>query len=170
MINVIDEKSAKLFELFESLGIPYQNHFHEPAFTVDQARHLYDEIPGGHCKSLFLKNKKNEYLMVIIHCNDKLDIKAFSKLLGKGSLSFASHDRLKEILSLKPGSVTPFAVINDVLNSVQVVLDQKLLNFKLLNYHPLRNDITTTISSKDLLKFLSYTNHEAKVLHVPLQN
>lgn len=169
MNKVIDSKTKYLLAIFDDLNILYQNYFHEPAYTVDQARHLHDEIPGGHCKSLFLKNKKNEYFMVVMYCDDKVDLKALSKILDKGALSFASHNRLMEILDLEPGSVTPFAVINDVNGSVQVILDKKLLEYEMLNYHPLRNDITTTISSKDLLKFLEHTHHEAKPLQIPLQ-
>jgi Ala-tRNA(Pro) deacylase len=33
-----------------------------------------------------------------------------------------------------------------------------------LNYHPLKNDATTTIRSSDLLRFISYLGHEPIVI------
>lgn len=167
MAEIRDEKVSKLLALLEALGIPYRNHFHEPAFTVEESRHLQDEIPGGHCKSLLLKTKKEDYFLVVMEGDDRLDIKVLSHSLGKGALSFASPENLKALLNIDPGHVTPFAVIYDTDFLVQVIVQEKLLDYELLNYHPLRNDITTTIASQDLIKFLKHHNHEPEIIEVP---
>ena len=53
---------------FRSLGIETRTREHPPVFTVDEARALRGQIPGGHCKNLFLKDEKGstaiEYAMI----------------------------------------------------------------------------------------------------------
>ena len=60
-----------------------------------------------------------------------------------------------------PGSVTPFAAINDTAGRVTVVLDAAMMAHDLLNFHPLVNTVTTTISREGLIKFLEATGHRA---------
>jgi Ala-tRNA(Pro) deacylase len=62
-----------------------------------------------------------------------------------------------------PGSVTPFAVINDKDQRVTVVLDAALMSHATLNFHPLVNSGTTTISREGLLKFLESTGHLPRI-------
>jgi Ala-tRNA(Pro) deacylase len=58
--------------------------------------------------------------------------------------------------------VTPFSVINDKGLRVTVVLDAAMMAHALLNFHPLLNTATTTISREGLLKFLEATGHEPR--------
>ena len=165
----LDEKTKIFLCKLDALAIAYKNYFHEPAYTVEGSRHLHDKIPGGHSKSLFLKTKKNNnYFLVVMHCDDKVNLKKLSQEIGKGSLSFASPESLKDILDLEPGSVTPFGVINDHERQVTVVLDRKLLKYEFVNFHPLRNDITTSLASNDLLVFLRAQNHEPIISDIPV--
>jgi Ala-tRNA(Pro) deacylase len=73
---------------------------------------------------------------------------------------------LTELLGLRPGSVTPFGVINDAEKRVRVVLDESLMRHDRLNFHPLENTATTTIARADLLTFLRHTGHEPRILAV----
>lgn len=168
MAVVFEKKIEELFALFSALNIAHTNHFHEPAFTVADSMHLHEDIPGGHGKSLFLKNKKNEYFLIVMYYDYKVNMKGLSQLLGKGALSFASPERLKVILDLEPGHVTPFAVFQDTQQQVGVYLDKKLLDYEVVNFHPLRNDITTTIKTDDLLRFLKHVHHEAQIIELPV--
>jgi len=84
--------------------------------------------------------------------------------LGSARLSFANADLMDRFLGVKPGSVTPFAVINDQACQVQIVLDAPMLDHDPLHYHPLTNEATTTISREDLLKFLRHSGHEPIII------
>ena len=53
-----------------------------------------------------------------------IDLKALGAAIGAGRVSFGSPDCLDQYLGVKPGSVTPFAAINDDKGEVQVVLDK----------------------------------------------
>jgi Ala-tRNA(Pro) deacylase len=70
---------------------------------------------------------------------------------------------MRELLGVEPGSVTPFAVINDTSHRVTVVLDAAMMANEVLNFHPLVNTGTTTISRDGLKKFLEATGHPPRI-------
>jgi len=151
----------ELVEFLARQGIRTKTYTHAPVFTVEESRRLRGDLPGGHCKSLFLKDKK-EHLFLVVALEDKrIDLKALRKTVGAHQgLSFASPERLKEVLGVTPGAVTPFAIFNDTDALVRVVLDRAMLRVSPLNYHPLSNDRTTAIAPEDLLVFLEKRAHE----------
>jgi Ala-tRNA(Pro) deacylase len=63
-------------------------------------------------------------------------------------------DILLEVFGVAPGSVTPFALINDTARRVRIILDAELLQSESVNLHPLRNDASTAIKTADLLLFI----------------
>ncbi|HIB22014.1 MAG TPA: hypothetical protein EYO32_11005 [Rhodospirillales bacterium] len=87
-----------------------------------------------------------------------------TKKLGSSQLSFAKPDLMKEVLGVEPGAVSPFTLLNASARNIKVVLDKKMMREKLLNYHPLRNDATTTITASDLLKFIYAMEHKPIIL------
>ncbi len=153
-----------LFSKLEELGIETRTIEHKPMFTVEDSIELRGDLPGGHCKSLFLKNKKGELWLVVMLEDKRLNIKALGSRLESGRLSFCSPERLWQYLGVIPGSVTPFSVINDLDRLVTVVLDQDMMKLSPLHYHPLRNDKTTVITPDDLIKFLSSEGYAPQVL------
>jgi len=93
-----------------------------------------------------------------------IELKSLHRRLGaSGRFSFGSAELMHELLGVEPGSVTPFAVINDKLLRVAVVLDAAMMAHEVLNFHPLRNTGTTTISRQGLLKFLEATGHTPRI-------
>jgi Ala-tRNA(Pro) deacylase len=73
---------------------------------------------------------------------------------------------MRELLGVEPGSVTPFAVMNDKTGRVTVILDAAMMAHEALNFHPLVNTGTTTISREGLLKFLEATGHRPRIAAV----
>ena len=157
---------SDLFRRQDELGIATETVRHPPVFTVDEARAHRGEIAGGHCKSLFLKDKSGALYLVVMLEEARLDMKGVQAKLGAGRLSFASPDLMRAVLGIEPGSVTPFAVINVSAAPVQVVLDAAMLRHARLNYHPLANAATTTIAAPDLLKFLRAQGHEPRIVEL----
>ena len=116
-------------------------------------------LPGGHCKSLFLRDKKGRQYLVVALEDRAIDLKALRAPLGAGNLSFASAERLWATLGVIPGAVTPFALINAAPDAapgaeLTVALDLGMLAHDPLNYHPLSNDATTAITPADLVRFI----------------
>jgi Ala-tRNA(Pro) deacylase len=159
---------ADLFVLFETLAIEARTYDHAPVFTVAESRAIKNEIPGGHSKNLFLKDKKGRIFLVVAHAETRIDLKRLHETLGAaGRLSFGSAALLRDVLGVEPGSVTPFGVMNDRERRVSVVLDDKLMRHEPVNFHPLVNAATTGLSRADLLKFLKATGHEPRIMCLP---
>jgi Ala-tRNA(Pro) deacylase len=125
---------------------------------------LRGQIPGGHTKNLFLRDKKYELYLVVAEEDAAIDLKGLHRRLGaSGRFSFGSADLLREVLGVDPGAVTPFGAINDTQGRVTVVLDTALMAHDTLNFHPLVNTMTTSIKREDLVKFLRSTGHEPRI-------
>ena len=148
-----------LFFFLDRLGIAHPTVSHPPLFTVEQSQSLRGRIPGGHSKNLFLKDKTGRLFLLVLLEEARIDLKALPGLIGAGRLSFGSADLLREVLGVEPGSVTPFALINDQDRRVTPVLDEAMMTHEVLNYHPLLNTMTTSIHAGDLLKFVAATGH-----------
>src|SRR6185369_11669678 len=116
----------QLFARLEALGLAHRSVEHAPVFTVEEAKAHRGELPGHHIKNLFLRNKKEEMWLVVALEDRAIDLKRLGEKLGAGRLSFGSPERLARYLGVKPGSVTPFAVINDTDHKVTLVLDEGL--------------------------------------------
>ncbi len=154
----------RLFDRFDELNIKTSTHEHAPAFTVEEARELRGAIPGGHCKNLFLKDKKAALWLIVCLEDARINLKTAPAKIGSARLSFGKPDLLMETMGIAPGSVTPFGLINDKANVVNVVLEQKMMKNELLNYHPLKNDATTTIAADDLVCFIKSCGHRVQIV------
>jgi Ala-tRNA(Pro) deacylase len=155
---------AELFALLDRLDIDHRTVSHPPLFTVEQSRSLRGQIPGGHTKNLFLKDKRDAFYLVVALEHAAIELKGLHRLLGaSGRFSFGSAEAMRQLLGVEPGSVTPFAAINDTAGRVTVVLDAAMLDHEVLNYHPLVNTMTTSISRAGLMKFLKASGHEPRI-------
>ncbi len=153
-----------LFAYLDRLGIKHSTVTHPPLFTVEQSQALRGQIPGGHTKNLFLKDKKDAVFLVVALEDAKIDLKGLHRRLGaSGRFSFGSADLLQELWGVEPGAVTPFGAINDTEGRVTVVLDAEMMRHDILNYHPLVNTRTTSIARNGLIKFLEATGHAPRI-------
>jgi len=155
-----------LFARLAELGIATQTIEHEAVFTVAQSSKLERELPGGHTKNLFLKDKKGRLFLVVALGHAHIELKTLHKQLGADRLSFAGPALLTEVLGVPAGSVTPFALINDKARRVTVILDADMMRHEQLNYHPLENTATTNIARDDLLRFIRDCGHQPRILAV----
>jgi Ala-tRNA(Pro) deacylase len=154
----------ELFAYLDGLGIAHKNVSHPPLFTVEESQALRGKIPGAHTKNLFLRDKKGTVFLVVTLEDAAIELRSLHRLLGaSGRFSFGSADLMRELIGVEPGSVTPFAVINDRELRVTVVLDAAMMAHAVLNFHPLVNTGTTTISREGLLKFLEASGHKPRI-------
>jgi len=156
-----------LFAFLDSLGIAHSSVSHPPLFTVGEARAVRGAGVGGHTKNLFLRDKKGTPFLVVALEDAAIELRSLHRLLGAtGRFSFGSADLMRELLGVEPGSVTPFAAINDTSGRVTIVLDAAMMAHEVLHFHPLVNTATTTISRDGLLKFLKATGHQPRIVAV----
>lgn len=167
MTSVPVKTAEDLFGFLDSLDLAHSTKTHPPVFTVSESESLRDEIPGGHTKNLFVKDKKDQYFVLTVEERATVDLKTVHKAIGASSrVSFAKPEKLMEYLGVIPGSVTVFGAFNDTGRNVTFVLDEDLMKHDIINAHPLSNDATTSISRDDLIRFLEATGHTPLVLKV----
>jgi Ala-tRNA(Pro) deacylase len=155
-----------LLARLDQLGITTRTLDHEAVFTVAESSKLERELPGGHTKNLFLKDKKDRLFLVVALGSALIDLKTLNKRIGSDRLSFGRPELLMEVLGVPPGSVTPFALINDTARRVTVILDADMMAHERLNYHPLENTATTNIARDDLVAFIRSCGHEPRIVAV----
>ncbi|QFU15058.1 prolyl-tRNA synthetase associated domain-containing protein [Microvirga thermotolerans] len=159
---------SALLDRLAALGIAAETVEHEPVFTVAESRPVKARIPGAHSKNLFVKDKKGRFFLITAKDETAIDLKRAHEAIGaSGRLSFGSAEQLRALLGVEPGSVTPFAVVNDRENRVTMILDANLMEHERVNFHPLVNSMTTGVSREDLLKFLRATGHDPLIVRLP---
>jgi Ala-tRNA(Pro) deacylase len=167
MLPSPEMREEALYERLRALGIAWKTYEHIPVFTVAEADAVHHSVPGGHTKNLFLKDKKGGLWLVVVRDRLRVDLNALAKQLGAPRFSFGSAELLISTLGIEPGSVTPFALVNDTAHKVQPILDDGMLALDPLNFHPMRNDRTTAIAPGDLLSFVRACGHDPIIASLP---
>jgi Ala-tRNA(Pro) deacylase len=154
-----------LLAFLAEIGIAVKTVTHSPLFTVADSQALRGEIPGGHTKNLFLRDKKERYFLLTVEEDAEVDLKTIHQVIGaSGRVSFGKPEKLLDYLGVTPGAVTAFGVFNDTAHNVTIMLDEALMRHDVINAHPLTNEATTSIGRDDLLRFIEATGHEPLVL------
>lgn len=163
-LEPLPTQPADLLVHLDGLGLSYKVYDHDPIFTVEEGLHLKAEIPGVHCRNLFLRDKKKRMYLVVAANETQLDMKKLAPVIDSGRLSFGSADRLWEYLGIRQGSVNPFCVVNDTDNAVKIILDAAMMEADLVNYHPMDNAQTIGLTPADLLIFMEDSGNEFAIV------
>ena len=152
----MSERQERVFSFLQQQEIEYSFYTHPEAPTIEIARQYWHNDGSKHCKNLFFRNHKgNRHYLVVFDSDQSLAIHDLEHRLHQGKLSFASEQRMERYLGLKPGSVSPFGLINDTENHVHLFLDKNLLNYPSLSFHPNDNRATVVISQQMFEKYLT---------------
>ncbi len=153
----MNENRMKVFELLKQLDIPYEVYEHPPLDTIEIALKYWKDIDAMHCKNLFFRNHKgNRHYLVIIKDTTPFNLRSLEKKLKQGKLSFGSEKRLTKYLGVKPGSVSPFGLINDEEHHVHLFLDKQLQTADKISFHPNDNTASLVLSYKDFIRYLEH--------------
>jgi len=150
---------ADLLGYLDAQGIAHATTEHAAVFTVEESRALHAQLPGMHSKNLFFKDAGGRLWLVTAEADRRIDLKTLPDRIGAKRLSFGKPELLMEVLGVIPGAVTPFALLNDAAHRVTFFLDSAMAQAEQLNFHPLENTATTTISAAGLRSFLRATGH-----------
>jgi Ala-tRNA(Pro) deacylase len=145
---------SDLIALLDRHGVDHATLEHPAVFRVAEGEAVRAAIAGAHTKNLFLKDAKGRPWLVSAEDRAQIDLKTLHRRIGAARLSFGSPALLAETLGVAPGSVTAFALINDAEHRVGFVLDAALAEAAVVNFHPLTNTATTSISRSGFRRFL----------------
>ena len=151
-----DERRRRVFEFLDARGIRYTWYEHPEAPTIEIARQWWRDDGSKHCKNLFFRNHKGDrHYLVCFDSEQSMAIHDLEQRLRQGKLSFASEQRMERWLGLRPGSVSPFGLINDPANHVHLFLDANLRQFASYSFHPNDNRATVVIPREEFLRYLA---------------
>jgi Ala-tRNA(Pro) deacylase len=145
-------------------GVDQRTHDHPAVFTVDEGHDIKAAMPGAHTKNLFLKDKKGQLWLISARQDTVIDLKATPRVIGSDRLSFGNETLMYETLGVRPGSVTALGLINDVDRRVRFVLDKRLWDADIVNFHPLTNTATTALSQAAFRRVLAELGREPLVI------
>lgn len=156
---------ADLYSRLDDLGVGHRTIEHPAFFTVEDGRAFKADMPGGHSKNLFLKDKKGVLTLAVAHADTRVDLVGLGKAIGaKGRLSFGKPGLMTQTLGVIPGAVTPFAVINPGAQALaRIVLDEALMSADPIWFHPLENTASTAVSPDGLCVFLKSCGFEPDI-------
>jgi Ala-tRNA(Pro) deacylase len=146
---------ADLIAFLDAHGVDHATTEHEAVFRVGEGEGIKDGIPGAHTKNLFLKDAKGRLWLISAKDDTVIDLKRLHTVIGSARLSFGPAELMVETLGVIPGSVTAFGLINDTQRRVTFVLDRALAEAARVNFHPLTNTATTTVSQEGFRRFLA---------------
>ena len=162
--------SQELLDYFVSLELNYELFSHKAIFSAQDGVDLLELISGVHCKNLFLKDKNNNFFLVSVLDYKRVDLKNLALKLNALRFSFANPDELLRYLGVTPGSVTPYGLVHDTKKQVKFYLDQDIANASRVNFHPLINNQTVSMSNRDFLEFFKKIDHSPVVIEIPVAN
>jgi Ala-tRNA(Pro) deacylase len=157
-----------LIRILNDNGFEYFVEEHAPLFTVEDSKSLRGQIEGAHSKNLFLKDAKANFFLISIEESASIDLKKTMQQIQSKKLSFAKPEYLQDILGTEPGSVSPFALLNDTKKQVKFYLDRSFLDSETVNFHPLINTATVNISPQNLIELIE--KYHNPVNYIDLEN
>lgn len=145
-------------------GVDHVTHDHPAVFRVEEGLDLKADLPGAHTKNLFLKDHKGRLWLISARQDTIIDLKRAAAAMGSGRLSFGNETLMYDTLGVRPGSVTALGLINDVDRRVTFVLDRRLWDADIVNFHPLTNTATTALDQAAFRRVLELLGREPVVV------
>lgn len=152
----------QIYDYLQENNIWHEITEHKAVYNMAELAEVPCPYPEADAKNLFVRDdKKQNYYLITVKGEKRVNLKAFRKAQGTRNLSFASAEDLLERLALIPGAVTPLGVLNDETRSVQVFLDQDFLQEPgLVGVHPNENTATVWLKTEDLIRIIREHGNE----------
>ena len=157
-----------VYRTLEELGISYTIAEHAPMHTVEDMMNATLGTQGTIAKNLFLRDAKGRrHFLIVIRWDKNVDIKTLRTVIGSTALSFGSEERLMTHLGIRPGSVSPFCILNNTEKNVEVFFDRDLAACPLVGVHPNDNTATVFLTFADLERTVRHHGNPATLISIP---
>ena len=146
-------KEVRVYDLLDSLEIPYQRIDHEATMTMEACAAVDAVLEATICKNLLLCNRQNTVFYLLMLPGDKVfKTSALSKQIGSSRLSFASPEYMEEYLDITPGSLSVMGLMNDHDHHVELLMDEDVLKGEYIGCHPCINTASLRMKTADLME------------------
>ena len=149
------EKEVRVYDLLDSLNVPYQRIDHEAAMTMEACAAIDEALEATICKNLLLCNRQKTDFYLLLTPGDKVfKTSVLSKKIGSSRLSFADASYMEEFLDITPGSLSILGLMNDHGNRVQLLIDEDVLKGEYVGCHPCINTSSLRLRTADLMEII----------------
>lgn len=158
----------EVYDFIKSKNIWHEITEHEAVFNMDELSKI--EVPYNDCdaKNLFVRDdKKENYYLITVKGNKRVDLKGLRKRYDVRPLSFASAEDLMKYLNLIPGSVSPLGLLNDKERKVKFYLDDSFFkDDKIIGIHPNDNTATVWLKVDDLINIIKEHGSKIEIINI----
>lgn len=153
---------TETYQYLTEHNIVYEVSEHKAVFNMEEAEALALPYPECDAKNLFIRDdKKQNYYLITVKGDKRVDLKEFRKQHGLRALSFASPEELSAVMGLIPGAVTPLGILNDVERRVHFYLDKSFIGGK-IGVHPNDNTATIWVQADELMDLIKKHGNAAE--------
>ena len=153
---------TETYQYLTEHNIVYEVSEHKAVFNMEEAESLDLPYPECDAKNLFIRDdKKQNYYLITVKGDKRVDLKEFRKQHGLRALSFASPEELSAVMGLTPGAVTPLGILNDVERRVHFYLDKSFIGGK-IGVHPNDNTATIWMQADELMDLIKKHGNAAE--------
>ena len=158
----------QIYEYIKNKQIWYEITEHKAVYSMSEISEVEIPYPEADAKNLFVRDdKKENYYLITVRGNKRVNLKEFRKENNTRPLSFASEKELKEIIQILPGSVSPLGILNDKENKVKVFLDKEFIEkTDIIGIHPNDNTATIWLKTKDLINIIKEHGNEVEIVEI----
>lgn len=146
----------EILNILKTKNIWFKLEEHEAVFNMEDLNNLNLKYKDRDAKNIFLRDdKKQNYYLITVKGDKRVDLRQFRKDFNTRNLSFASSEDLMRILNLVPGSVSPLGILNDNQLKVTLYLDEFFLSDNgIIGVHPNENTATIWLKVTDLVNLI----------------
>jgi len=158
----------QIYEYIKNKQIWYEITEHKAVYSMSEISEVEIPYPESDAKNLFVRDdKKENYYLITVRGNKRVNLKEFRKENNTRPLSFASEKELKEIIQILPGSVSPLGILNDTENKVKVFIDKEFVEkTDIIGIHPNDNTATIWLKTKDLINIIKEHGNKVELVEI----
>ena len=157
----------EVYKLLDKLDIEYTKIEHPPLSTCEDNEKYNIKFDAVVCKNLFIRNSnKSQYYVFVLPLEKRVNLKSLQMILGETRLSFGDENILEEKLGIKAGAVSIFNITNLEDDDIIFVLDEDILKYEKVGFHPNMNTATVIFNPKELSKIFEYYNVKYKFIAI----
>lgn len=146
------EKEIQVYDLLDSLEVPFVRVDHEPVMTIEACKEIDETLEITINKNLFLCNRqKTAFYLLLLPGGKALKTKELSAQIPTSRLSFGSGEDMERLLNVTPGSATVMGLLFDPEQKVQLLIDEELLGEEYMGCHPCINTSSIRFKTQDFL-------------------
>ena len=163
-------REVRCYDFLDSLGVEYGRIDHPRADTMEACAEIDGALGANICKNLFLCNRQQTDFYLLLIPGDKVfKTKDLSAQIGSSRLSFASGDKMVELLDTEPGSLSILSLINDSEGRVRLLIDKELSEGEFIGAHPCVNTTSLRLKRVDVFeKIIPTLRHKPSFVELPM--